>query len=108
MHLKVLDNPSTQTWYDEGLRFTCTQCGNCCTGGPGYVWISEEEVKRLAAHLKLSVDETIEKYCRRAGGRISLKEYRNAGGQYDCTFLKEIEVTRVVDGQTVRFMKRIC
>jgi Fe-S-cluster containining protein len=112
MQLDVIESPSDakQPWYAAkgGLSFTCTQCGNCCTGGPGYVWISEEEVGRLAAHLKLSVDETIERHCRRVGTRISLKEYRNERGQYDCTFLKEIEATRVVEGQAVRYTKRIC
>ena len=43
-----------KVWYEQGLRFTCTTCGNCCTGGPGYVWVTDEEVDRLAAHLGLS------------------------------------------------------
>jgi len=29
-------------WYADGLSFTCTCSGNCCTGGPGFVWMSEE------------------------------------------------------------------
>ncbi|MFM1805538.1 MAG: hypothetical protein RL136_2417, partial [Planctomycetota bacterium] len=29
-------------WYAEGLRFECTQCGNCCSGGPGAVWFTPE------------------------------------------------------------------
>ena len=24
-------------WYNDGLRFTCTRCGHCCTGEPGFV-----------------------------------------------------------------------
>ena len=24
--------PMTEPWYQDGLRFTCTRCGNCCTG----------------------------------------------------------------------------
>lgn len=31
-------------WYAPGLSFTCTQCGNCCTGEPGVVWVSDEEI----------------------------------------------------------------
>ena len=27
-----------EPWYRDGLRFQCTQCGNCCTGDPGVVW----------------------------------------------------------------------
>jgi Fe-S-cluster containining protein len=76
-------------WYREGLSFRCTQCGNCCTGGPGYVWISEVEVERLATHLRLTVEQTVKRYCRRIGNRLSLKENRNFRGEYDCVFLKE-------------------
>ena len=35
-------------WYHEGLRFECTGCGDCCTGAPGYVWLTEEEIRALA------------------------------------------------------------
>ncbi|HXE52445.1 MAG TPA: YkgJ family cysteine cluster protein [Tepidisphaeraceae bacterium] len=82
--------PSSTPWYAGGLQFTCTQCGNCCTGGPGYVWISEEEVQRLAEFFKLSVPEVLRKYCRTIRGRISLKERRMPNGNYDCIFLKEL------------------
>jgi Fe-S-cluster containining protein len=91
MRLNVLEKP----WYGDGLRFTCTQCGNCCTGPPGFVWISDTEVARLAEYLKISVKETIEKYCRRISGRLSLKEHRNpASKEYDCIFLREEGSTR--------------
>ena len=54
MNLKVLQNVEPQTdlpWYGGGLRFTCTQCGNCCTGQPGYVWISKKEIRGYVALL---------------------------------------------------------
>ena len=88
MELDVL--PSTEPWYGGGLKFTCTQCGNCCTGGPGYVWISEEEVTRLAEFLKMSPRQVVAKYCRRFGERLSLKERRMPNGNYDCIFLQEM------------------
>ena len=40
-------------WYDDGLRFECTQCGNCCTGPPGMVWFTPEEGRRMAEGLGL-------------------------------------------------------
>ncbi len=90
MKLKVLADESAKKspWYARGLHFTCTECGNCCTGGPGYVWISIEEIERLAAHLKLSPETVVEKYCRKVDGKFSLKERRNREGTYDCIFLK--------------------
>ena len=97
MTLKVIQSNS-DLWYRDGLSFSCTQCGNCCTGAPGYVWISEVEIARLAEHLKITPDEVVEKYCRKLGERISLKERRSPEGNYDCIFLKEDETTK----------KRIC
>lgn len=84
--------PTDDPWYAKGLRFTCTQCGNCCTGGPGYVWISKQEIVRVAEHLKLSPETVVEKYCRKINGRFSFKERRNRGS-YDCVFLEERQVT---------------
>lgn len=72
-------------WYQEGLRFKCTGCGGCCTGAPGYVWLSEEDISLLAKHLNLSREAFLKQYARLIGGRYSLKEDpRN----YDCVFLK--------------------
>jgi len=102
------DAAAARPWYTDGLSFTCTQCGNCCTGGPGYVWISPQEVRRLAEHLALSVEQTLERFCRKVGGRISLKEHRSPAGLYDCVFLKVVPVERKIDGQVVRFSKRTC
>ncbi len=92
MTLPILNSSQPEPWYADGLSFSCTQCGNCCTGAPGYVWISEIEIQRLAAHLKITTHDVIEKYCRRIGNRISLRESRSASGNYDCIFLKEVEV----------------
>jgi Fe-S-cluster containining protein len=95
MKLKVIptaEGSQDKPWFADGLNFTCTQCGNCCTGAPGYVWISDEEISRLAEYLKLTTDQVIERYCRKIGGRLSLKEHRSPAGQYDCIFLQEIKV----------------
>ena len=41
----------SEPWFKDGLRFTCTGCGDCCSGAPGFVWVSEEDIERLANHL---------------------------------------------------------
>jgi uncharacterized protein len=90
--LKNSESPAP--WYGAGLSFSCTQCGNCCTGGPGYVWISKVELERLAVHLGLDVATTLKRYCHKpvgGGGRISLKEIRTEGGLHDCIFLTKDE-----------------
>lgn len=90
MKLDVLpQSPPPSPWYADGLKFTCTQCGNCCTGGPGYVWISEAEVERLAEFLKMTPRQVYAKYCRKIGSRWSLRERRTSERLYDCIFLIE-------------------
>lgn len=73
------------TWYKEGLRFGCTQCGQCCTGAPGYVWVSDEDIERMATFLKVSKEAFIEKYTRKVDGRLALLECPKS---YDCIFLE--------------------
>lgn len=72
----------SQPWFKEGLRFSCSQCGDCCTGAPGYVWVNAEEIAALAAHLVLSVADFEQKYVHAVGRRKSLNEFANG----DCVF----------------------
>jgi hypothetical protein len=77
---------SDKPWYHEGLRFKCTGCGDCCSGGPGFVWVTNEEIATLAAAVGESdLDRFEELYVRKVGVRKSLKELPN----YDCVFLDE-------------------
>jgi uncharacterized protein len=69
-------------WFKDGLRFQCTQCGDCCTGAPGYVWVNEEEISALAKLLELATDDFEACYVRRVGSRKSLIEFDNG----DCVF----------------------
>jgi uncharacterized protein len=106
MELKVLKN-DTRPWYAEGLSFTCTQCGNCCTGGPGYVWITRKEIRLLAEHLQLTPEQVVEQYCRKVGGRFSLREVRRGAQRHDCIFLKEIPAEPHNGDQVVQ-SRRVC
>lgn len=82
--LKVLSNE--KPWYSEGLRFKCTECGKCCTGGPGYAWVTKEEIHAIADYLGLSVKVFGKRYLRYVSGRYSLLE---KGPNFDCIFLKD-------------------
>jgi Fe-S-cluster containining protein len=69
-----MDSP----WYEAGLRFRCTQCGDCCTGAPGYVWVNREEIEQLAAAIGCEdVSDFCDHYVREIGVRRSLKERAN-------------------------------
>ncbi len=48
---------SSDPWYKDRLNFTCSQCGNCCTGAPGVVWVTDEEIKEIADYLDKPVGE---------------------------------------------------
>ncbi|HUT91660.1 MAG TPA: YkgJ family cysteine cluster protein [Thermoguttaceae bacterium] len=71
-----------RAWYHDGLRFQCTGCGRCCTGAPGYVYVTKSEIKTLAAALGLEVSEFEEAFVRPVGRRESLVELPNG----DCVF----------------------
>ena len=70
-------------WYSNGLKFTCTECGDCCTGAPGYVWVTNEEIEALAAAVRMEIEAFEDQYVRQVGVRKSLKEFPNG----DCVFL---------------------
>jgi len=71
-------------WYSEGLQFSCTQCGNCCTGAPGYVWVEAGEIEALADQLGVSLTEFQAMYTRQVGKHRSLRERSNG----DCVFFE--------------------
>ncbi len=76
----------SEPWYSEGLQFECTQCGNCCTGAPGYVFVTEDEIEKIGEYIgrddKWLGPEHLRKINRT---RYSLTEDRRNG---DCCFLK--------------------
>ncbi len=80
----------SKPWYAEGLPFKCTECGQCCTGAPGYIWVNEKEIQDIADFLNLSIKEFSDKYLRLVNGRLSLKENLKTSSttSYDCVFLK--------------------
>ncbi len=89
---------SDKLWYGAGLRFLCTECGNCCGGAPGYVWTTRAEMARIAGFLNLTVKEFARRYARRVGFRFSLVEKRNL----DCIFLHRADGKGVCEIYPVR------
>ena len=73
-------------WFKEGLRFKCTGCGKCCTGSPGYVFLSPSDQKRLENHLSLDTKIFKEKYTQQVDSRLSLIDQPGSTG---CIFLKD-------------------
>jgi Fe-S-cluster containining protein len=60
----------SKPWYQNGLRFECTACGNCCRnhGEYSFVNLTEPEVRAIAGYLKLGREEFLERYCDKKPG----------------------------------------
>ena len=80
-------NPDAATetpWFVDGLRFTCTGCGKCCTGSTGSVSLTRSDLERLAGFFRQPVARFAQKYTRLNKGRRVLVD---RGGTHDCVFL---------------------
>ncbi len=98
---------SKKEWFDKpdptgktdsgevGLRFTCTQCGHCCTGPTGFVLFTDDEAAAMARDLEITKAEFYTQYTRDTLVGKSLKEIVVDGFGYDCVFL-----ARGKDGKT--------
>lgn len=75
-----------EIWFEDGLKFKCTGCGKCCTGSPGYVFLSIEDLETLAKHFHLSPEEFAQKYTHKVDGLYTLLD---RPGSNDCIFLKD-------------------
>jgi len=86
-------------WYAAGLGFACTQCGNCCSGAPGYVYVTRDEIAKIAAFLGRRDESLGPEYLRRVGRRYSLTEDKRSG---DCCFLRHADGKRICGIYPVR------
>jgi Fe-S-cluster containining protein len=82
---------SDQPFYAAGLRFSCRRCSSCCRHESGFVYLSENDLSRLANEFKMEYTAFIQTWCRwvpfdRGGAhgdeRLALKEKSN----FDCIF----------------------
>jgi hypothetical protein len=66
---------SSKPWYANGLRFTCTRCGNCCRnhGDYSYVYLAPADVSAIARHLDVTEQAFLARYCRTEDGWVTLR-----------------------------------
>jgi uncharacterized protein len=72
-------------FYAEGLKFSCTRCSSCCRHESGFVYLSENDLSRLANEFKMDYTAFVQAWCRwipftQNRERLSLKEKSN----FDC------------------------
>ncbi|AGH96324.1 YkgJ family cysteine cluster protein [Pseudobdellovibrio exovorus] len=81
------ENTKKDLFYEHGLRFQCQGSGKCCTshGEFGFVFLTKDDRRRFAKHLKVTTSAFTKKYCDQTNGIWHLKEDK---GNPDCMFLK--------------------
>ncbi|PZT47462.1 zinc/iron-chelating domain-containing protein [Helicobacter valdiviensis] len=80
----------------EGYRFSfdeskCKECGGkCCKGESGYVYLTLEDMQKIAEFLGMDFMEFTQKYIRKLVAGYSLLEKKEINGKgYACIFLNE-------------------
>jgi Fe-S-cluster containining protein len=87
-----VSNPETSAAMPDSLpgvtkyQFSCTHCGKCCRW-PGNVLLTEPDIERLSAALKLDSRAFIERFTRLAENRAQLSLRDGEDGA--CIFLKQ-------------------
>ena len=64
--------------------FECTQCGECCTGYGG-TYLTEEDINRMAAFVKMPRQVFLERCCQKADGGMPVIALGEEGR---CLFFK--------------------
>jgi hypothetical protein len=83
---------SNKPWYHKGLRFACTQCGNCCRrhGERAFVYLVRHDLEAIPAYLGIRREAFLEAYCEDEAGRVTLKTQAP-----ECPFLTEDSRCRI-------------
>ncbi|MBD3350331.1 MAG: hypothetical protein GF364_02490 [Candidatus Lokiarchaeota archaeon] len=75
----------------DGFRFQCQECGRCCQGcGEGFVFLYDDEIKKITEFLKISYDEFLEKYTEIIESEYILYDVVSLKPTKKKTFLKSI------------------
>ena len=61
-------------FFDQGIYFECQNCGDCCTGDPGTIYVDRDDISRIARHLNSPVSHLIEKYLYPHKNSYSIRE----------------------------------
>lgn len=75
-------------WYADGLRFTCTECGDCCRTHDEYRWVflTAKDITRLAKAKKLERRAFLHEFTERGPEGLRVLKWPDAAA---CIFLGE-------------------
>ena len=73
----IADKDEKRYFFAHGLRFSCIQCGECCTGAPGIVRISTEEISALSEFLNIDKRRLLVEYINETVQGYAIRELDN-------------------------------
>lgn len=76
----------SKPWWVQGIRFACQGSAKCCVsrGDYGYVYLTLEDRRRLAAVLGIPTRQFTRQYCTKTEGFFHLDN-----GEAECRFLED-------------------
>ncbi|MFQ6610798.1 MAG: YkgJ family cysteine cluster protein [Fidelibacterota bacterium] len=60
-------------FYDNGLQFECTGCGDCCKYSDAVVYITDHEISAISSYLSIPEDDFVFQYVTSFRNRLVLK-----------------------------------
>lgn len=72
-------------FFDNGIYFECIQCGACCTGAPGVIYVNESEIRSISDFLNMDMESFKQQHLYPFNDRFSIREH--ADGR--CLFFDE-------------------
>ena len=72
-------------FFKHGIRFECVRCGICCTGDPGTVYVTEDEISSIAKFLNITQKQQKRNFLYPFRDSYSIKERKDGS----CIFYKE-------------------
>tara|TARA_B100000029_G_scaffold482132_1_gene531825 strand:+ start:155 stop:595 length:441 start_codon:yes stop_codon:yes gene_type:complete len=74
--------------FTKGIKFKCQGSSKCCIsrGNHGYVYLTDNDVKKISQQLKVSVKIFKKNYCEYTDNYLHLKEINKNG---NCQFLND-------------------
>ncbi len=92
---------SQNKFFSQGLKFQCQGSGKCCVsrGEYGFVYMTQDDRKKMAEVLKMTPSAFTRKYCEKTGGIWHLKA--NPDGP-ECLFLNPKNQCEVYNGRPVQ------
>lgn len=82
-------------FFDEGLKFECQRCGDCCIIPDGFVYLYPSEIEEISSRMGMSVEKFKEKYMTQEDGEDVLKSFPNG----ECIFYIRNEGCRIYDSR---------